>query len=273
MRRPKPRYGRSSVSSYVTGRITPYEKVFGAERFAQSDFPAIAEEARRSGRRTERVEEFGLLPRVGILLQELAAPEAGAAALEFYLAALFHAFHFWRAGCPVYAFEESVIRLLVEAELNLEGWVPRAPHEAAYLELPHGLFWLSVAEDAPPEPAEGIFTRLDRGEQAEIAGAVDLLLVLGMRLDRPGFSAVPLQAELEEPQDEGGESLFRSEIPGAEAAGLYSLQRPAELLLLIRRALWYLDRFGEASERVEGGGGAEGATGLAYYRVSLAEGA
>ena len=105
-----------------------------------------------------------------------------------------------------------------------------------------------------------------------------MLLVLGMRADRPGFSTMGLAADLERGLDLEEPDAFASEIPGADLAGFYSLRRSSEVVILLLRLLWYIDTYAESLERVPGSGTGQprGAsrdmpTGLDHYRVRLVE--
>ncbi len=246
-------------------RTTPYEKVFGEERFAERDFPAIEAEAEEAGLDHARREEFALVARVGILLQDL-APDEASGRLDPYLETLFHAFHFWRAGRHVYGFDETLVRFLVESALDLGGAAVEPPHEALYIALPRHLFWAAVT-DRPPEPVEGMFVKRAAHESA----SAELLLVLGMREDRPGFSTAGLTVSLREEPAAEAEAPFRADIPGADLAGLYSLERTSEIMVLLRRLLWYLEAHPEAAEHTPAGL-APGGGNLDRTRVRLVKG-
>ncbi len=257
-----------------TGRRTPYEAVFAADRLGELEFPAVVEEAARRAVRLTRRDEFAGLERVGSLLRRLVPDEAEPAALDLYLEIVYHCFHFWRRGCRVYACEEALARSLVEAPPALAGRPPPVPHPSFYLELPANLFWVEVEEGRPPEPAEGLFVEHEPGRSPADA---QLLLVLGMRAGRPGFSAVGLAldlgaaARLEEPD------AFAPTIPGADLAGLYCLQRSSEVALLLLRFLWYVDAYPESLERTaaprpgEGSAERDSHTSLERFRVRLVE--
>jgi hypothetical protein len=257
------------------GRRTPYEVVFGVDRLGEREFPAIADEAARRGVPVARRDQFAGMERVGTLLQRLVPEDAEPAALDRHLEILFHCYHFWDAGCRLYACEEAVARALVDGPPALESWPPLAPHRSFYLELPRNLFWAAVAEDEPPEPAEGLFVAMDPDRPS---AEVELLLVLGMRADRPGFSVVGLVADLDEARRLDEREAFAPDIPGADMAGLYSLRRSSEIVLLLLRLLWYLDVYPESLERVAGAGadrphntGRDLPTTLDHYRVRLVE--
>lgn len=260
------------------GRETPYERAFGERRFEEREFPAIQEEAGTRGLDPGDRDQFSLIGRTGLLLRELVPEGTPSGALETYLATLFHAFHFWRGGREMYAFEEEVVRELVEAPPALEGWDPELPAAAVYLELPRQLFWAAVAEEGmPPEPVEGIFVRARSGPEPERLRRLQALMVLGMRPGRAGFSAVEIEAA---PEDAGaglGPDAFRSDLPGAELAELYGLRERQEVVVLLLRLLWYVAERRSAVRRVEGGAEPAddsqegGGTVLRYYRVGPVE--
>ncbi len=256
------------------GRRTPFELVFEVDGLAEREFPELREEAERRGVETARRHEFARLERARALLGQLAPDPVDPVALDRYLDVLFHAFNFWSAGHPLFACDAEPVRDLVETGPDLGGWRPRLPHPALYLELPKNLFWAEAMEDQPPEPVEGVFVTREpvEGTRAE------LLLVMGMRPERPGLSAAGLTVDLEQTLEPSGPDLFRSSIPGAELAGLYSLSRSSEAVLLLLRLLWYIDTYPDSLERVPGADTAEPRasgqpmpTVLDHYRVRRVE--
>ncbi|UCC71203.1 MAG: hypothetical protein JSV86_12500 [Gemmatimonadota bacterium] len=258
----------------TVGRVTPYEVVFGEARFAEQEFPAIAEEAKRRGVSVWRYDRFTLLERVSALLAEVLLEEAGPAAVDQHLQILYHAYHFWCAGCSLYAFEAPVVRSLIESAPDLGGWSFRIPQPSLYVELPKNLFWAQVTEDEPPEPVDGMFVAR---EPDQPIAELELLIVLGIRSERPGFSVAGLRLEPGRARELDEAAAFQSNIPGADLAGLYSLQRYSEAAVLALRTLWYIDACPAACERVRGGGvpefpGHGGPTALDHVRVSLIEG-
>ncbi len=256
------------------GRRTPFELVFAVDELAEREFPELRREADRRRIEIGRRHEFARLERARALLGHLAPDPVDPVALDLYLDVLFHGFNFWAAGRCLYACEPEVVRELIEASPDLGGWRPRLPHPALYFELPKNLFWAEVIADEPPEPVEGLFvTRVAvEDERAE------LMLVLGMRPERPGLSVAGLTVDLGRAPEASEPDLFRSEIPGAELAGLYSLSRSSEAVLLLLRLLWYLDTYPESLERVPGADTSEPhasgqpvPTALEHYRVRRVE--
>ncbi len=257
----------------TVGRITPYEVAFGERSFAEQEFPALAEESERRSLSTWRYDQFTLLGRVAALLERVLPNDAEAAAVDQYAQTLYHGFHFWSAGCPLYAFESAVLRSLIEWPPDLREWPIRIPGPSQYLELAKNLFWAQVTEAGPPEPVEGMFVA---GEAGRGSGGLEILVVLGLRAERPGFSVAGLRLDPRQARRLDEPVAFRSDIPGAERAGLYSLQRYSEAATLVLRALWYIDAHPASCEAVKGGGGRgelgrEALTVLDHFRVSLIE--
>ncbi len=255
----------------IGGRLTPFEMVFGVQRLAEEEFPAIAGEARARTIAAERLSEFAQLQRVVNLLQRLLPEDVEPAAFERYIDVTYHCFHFWDAGCPLLVAEPALISNLIESPPDLRDWTVRSAHPSHYFQLPKNLFWAEAVENTPPEPVEGIFLKVDPEDPAREAR---LLLILGMRPQRLGFSAAGLAADLGEVRDLVEPVAFHSDLPGAALANLYSLSRNSEALLLVLRLLWYLDVYPESVARgnagvvdVEG----DAATALDYDVVRLIE--
>ena len=256
----------------TTGRITPYEVVFGVSGIAEREFPVIDEEANRIDAQGLRRDQFAGLESVGGVLAQLVPDGAEPGAFDHFLAILFHCFNFWKAGHPVYAFEAPVLRDLVDSPPHLADWEAVVPDCSFYAEMPQNLFWSAVSEGQTPEPLEGFFVDVSRtGPSLE----VDVLMVLGMRTDRPGFGVVVATIDLEQIRELDEPDAFASEIPGADLAELYSLQRSSEIGILLLRLLWYIDAHPESLERVEANVSRQRETGrtmptaLGYQRVSL----
>jgi hypothetical protein len=208
---------------------------------ADQHFASISEETVGGAKQRD---VFARLESVAALVQQLVPDDADAAAFDRSLDLIFHCYHFWKAGCPLYALEDGAVRDLIDNPPELSAWTPTPPHASLYLELPQNLLWAAVTEGDIPEPVEGLFLRIEEGQ------AVSILLVLGMRLDRPGFSVSGIEAQVSDATDTDEPGAFRSDIPGADLAGLYSLQRPLEALLLALRVLWYVESYPEAAESV-----------------------
>lgn len=300
-------------------RRTPYELLLPGPEFAEERFPRIAEEAEARGADLDEPGGFVMLAAVGEALREIRPREEEAESIHRYGALLFHAFHFWRAGRPLYLVTTHVARYLVEAGAGASG-EPRAsaadegavdggaadggegdggegdggegdggaagggsdpgsppggrpalPGPAGYLQLPRHLFW---SAGDPPEPVDGLFW--SAGE-----GGLSLLVVLGIRPDRPGFSVVTVPtlppgelgkwAGMDVRED--GED-FRTTLPGGDIENLYSLVTAAEAVKLAARAFGYLEANPDALEPREPTGPPEEAEApppseLPHHRVTL----
>jgi len=212
-------------------RATPFALAFGD---IEPRFPAIAEALGQEGAATTNRDRFVLLEPVGRLLREIVPQDAGADALEAHVLLLHHAYLYWAAEQRVYQISEDALRRAVD-EKRITTLLP---HAAQYLQLPELRVWGTPNEASPPEPLDGMFV-----SEADSAGEIAVLAIFGMRPDRPGFSAVGLEAhpELEIAARDDGTPLFAPTLAGGSAAGLYSVANAGELLLLTCRLLTLLD--------------------------------
>ena len=241
-------------------RLTPYELVFTTADFESRVFPSIRAEADEYGAESLDLGRFAFLTTVSDAVRDLTSDEAPPEALEQYRALLFHAYHFWLNGRRLFVLDRALARFLVESSPSLEDWTFSAPLPAGYAQLPANLFWSSISSDTPPEPVDGFFFTISTG--ADPLGArsriLQLLLVLGIRRERSGFSVIRLEtlldplvspAERETPRErEGG--AFSSVLPGGDLAGLYSILTTDEGIEIAQRTLWYIDRFPEGTVEV-----------------------
>lgn len=278
-----------------TGRLTPYELVFGdAEVFESERFPEIREEIEKRGAGTADPDAFVLLGTVGSLLRDIMPEEdlpkeARSELFRRHGRLLHQAYHFWAFGRRAFAVDRPVIRYLVETSPRVGDWRLRPPAPAGYLQLPRHLFWGRIEPDAPPEPIDGFFWTMIGTEAAEDPpyARLDLLLALGMRPGRPGFASIDVGAPLDAGEEDGdggdddapvhwahadarpGGADFENVLPGGEIEGLYAITTPTEALKLASLCFWYIDRHPEALvgasaesveaiETTETPGGAEG---------------
>lgn len=255
-------------------RLTPYELVFGAAVFEETLFPGIREEVGERGSDATDPEQFVFLTSVGKLLRAIAGDaeplggagegeeaagqgaevgRAGDTAIREHGYLLFHAYNFWTQGRHLFFLEPDALAAVLDETVDAEAGGLQAPHAAGYLQLPLHRVWARVAEVGQPEAVDGVFWAMSGGEEDSPA-RLDLLLVLGMRADRAGFSVVPVGAALEEqgrPGDWAGQARpggndFANTLPGGELDDLVSIETPAEALKLM--ALWfrYLERHPES---------------------------
>jgi hypothetical protein len=280
------RSGGEGEQDAAEARRTPYELVFAADDFEARVFPRIREEARLLGAEAGLREAFGFLSTAGEAIRMVVPTDAPAEALEQYGALFFHGFNFWRFGKRLFLLDKPVARYLVEAAPRLAGWRLDLPQPGLYVQLPANLFWGSISPETTPEPLDGFFVTC--GDGVDPLGRsfrrLEVLAILGIRRDRAGFSVIALDTEVapgaladwvDEAAREDGPD-YRSDLPGGEMAGLYSVLTSSELLKLVLRALWYLDSYpaSVALESVPGRRGTDRPGSpprprLPYYRVSL----
>ena len=257
-------------------RVTPYELLLPEESFAHERFPFVRKEAEERGSGALLLpEQFALLGEAGAILQAIRGEGDDPRLIQHHGALLFHAFHFWQEGFPLFLLSTPVARYVVDSG-PVEGmWSPSLPGPAGYVQLPQHLFWIPGSGDAPPESLDGFFWSAPDPDQ------VSLLVVMGLRKDRPGLSVVPLPtlplsaagvwASLQvRPQGKD----FQSSLPGAELEHLYALEAGAEAVKLAMRVFWYLDSYPGSVER--GGGSDPGVaaqgphpSALEYRRIVL----
>lgn len=233
----------------------PYDLVFGAESMDDRLFPPIAEEASARGLPLDDPERFVFLSSVGKLLQAIGGDEpygtadeesdTGRDAIRQYGRLLYHAFQFWRSGKVRASVDEPTLRRLVEGVAASSPWTLAAPAASGYLRLPRNLIWAAPAPALPPEPADGFFWT--RVEPADAPVRLHVLLALGVRPDRPGFSVVPTTGVVDrEPHwadidARPGGTDFETTLPGGELDRLYSIENAAELLKLASLCFRELD--------------------------------
>jgi hypothetical protein len=243
-----------------TLRISPYEVAFAAG-YEADVFATIAADADLHRTDPLRFERFPLLPSVSDAVRTFGSPDAPPEAVEQYRALLYHGFNYWRYGRPTYLVQSALARFLVEAQPGMEGWELTLPEPSLYLQLPHNLFWGSVSPESTPEPVDGMFVTGAPGR--DLSGnpfiRLEVLMVLGLRRERAGFSVIPFDTEagpgIAAVWAEGGSresgADFENVLPGGEISGLYSLLTVGEVLKLLGRILWYIDRYpGDVSAEI-----------------------
>lgn len=244
----------SGAPTAPSARMTPYELVFTGGEFEANVFPRISAEAEEQGVSTLRPEPFAFLSTAADVVREVTPEDAPPEALDQYRALLFHAYHFWRDGRKLYVIERAAARYLVEAGRSIDAGGATLPFSAAYLQLPTNLFWGSIDTTTPPEPIDGFFLTQHEGTDplGEPFHRLELLMVLGIRRSRAGFSVIPLASELDESLDAllrepvRPEGDFANVLPGGEIDGLYSVLTAAEALKLVVRTFAYAGRNPEA---------------------------
>lgn len=236
----------------VEARLTPYELAFADTSFEAEGFPAIREEAEARGVDDSTPESFLLLAATGRLLREL---DATGAALEPVGMLLFHSYHFWRDGKRLYVVEPELARALPRMTVAADALEFGPPGPAGYVQLPRNLYWARVDEATAPEPVDGFFWTMKGAAAGSGSTArVDVLLALGLRLGRPGFSVIPVGEPLHgrslvtwasaKARPEGED--FANVLPGGELGGLFAVTTAAEALKLFALVAWHVARHPES---------------------------
>ncbi len=256
-------------------RLTPYELFLPGEGFADERFPLIRKEAETRGAGLNDPDGFGLLSEAGAVLREIRGEEDDPHLISQFGALLFHAFHFWKEGYPLLFLETGVMRYLAETGPPEGTWTPVFPGRAGYVQLPHHLVWAPGGEGSPPESLDGFFWSAPDGE------SLSLMVVMGMRKDRPGLAVVPLPplpfasaGEWASMQVRPEGNDFSSSLPGAELERLYAMEAGAEALKLAMRVFWYMEAFpGSVADPGTPGVEEDGPrpTRLPYRRIVLGE--
>jgi hypothetical protein len=234
-------------------RVTPYELLLPQENFADEWFPRIKAEAEERGVPGNDPQTFALLSEVGAVLRTIRGEDDDPQSIHQTGILLFHAYHFWQEGLPFFLLQTEAARFLVNSGPEAGAWTASLPGPAGYLQVPQHLFWVG-GEEGHAESVDGFFWSAPDGEN------LSLLIVMGIRRDRPGYAVVPLPTV---PLAAGGEWAstrvraegedFVSILPGADQEHLFSIQQGAEALKLAMRLFWYLDTFPGSVSAVEGG--------------------
>ncbi len=215
-------------------RLTPYDLAVNEQ--IEHRFPGISEEARLAMKDASDPAQFVSLSTVQQILNDFESPEVlsdqPTAAAE-YLLLLYTAFRFWEGG--------KLVHLLARERWNdvssetAAQTQARSTPDACYLQFTERWFWAQIGEGAPHEPLDGIFVAPSAdGHQ------LTLVAVLGMRVDRVGFSQVSLTVAMEElaaVREEAELPLFEPLMEGGPEAGFRSIGSAADLLLLTQFAL------------------------------------
>ena len=237
----------------MSARETPFDIVF---RPGEIDFDARFDEARAEaearGMEIDDPERFIMLGSVGGLLREMIlAEEAADVSGEIWQAVpadaiaqvgalLYQAYRFRAAGARVFLIDEPTARALVGGE-SVSPPAPAGRIEAGYVQLPRNVFWARADAESAAEPLDGFF--FARGFR------FDVLLALGVRPRRPGFTAIPIAADVDSraaldrwadshARDAGED--FANILPGGDIDALRGLTSAAEALKLAALALRHL---------------------------------
>lgn len=237
-------------------RITPTELSFPGPEARAERFGLIAREAEARDVDDSDPTAFVLLMEVGRAMRELRMSDTKGGTAE-HGALLYHLYHSWRSGNPIYAVETGLARLLAES-VDWTPGRPTPPSSGAYVQLPQHLVWARPDGEAAPESVDGFFWTLS-GDR------VSFLLAMGVRPDRPGFSVSALDPmPLDGAREWVGTRIradgqdFSSTLPGADLERLYEVRTAGEVLKLGARLLLHLESAGEGEHTTVAGG--EGGT-------------
>lgn len=227
-------------------RVTPYDMVFGTGPFEPERFPAIAGEAEGRGFDLLDPERFVMLGETGVLIRLVLGDEDAGGAVSQLGALLYHAFHFWQAGKPVFEITEADARALIAATPDAAArYAPREP--AGYVQLPRNLFWSRIDPAAPAESVDGFFW-VWREFQAPKPARLQLLLVLGLRADRAGLSLIDIAEDVPAKPGAWAETQarvdgedFANVLPGGDIQRLHAITTPLEALKLAALCFRHLE--------------------------------
>ena len=206
-------------------RLHPFDLAFGP--VAEEWFGEIRADG---GREARDPGAFAKLPAVERIMAEM-QPEGGPAepeASEEYLRLLYVAYHFWEQGRETVTVPDKVLEIS-----NTQHATPNT-EVAWYFVLARNRFWAQVNPTEPHEPVDGFFlVSTSRKEYV-------LLVILGLREERQGFSQISLIVTTPEMERAVPVRLppLAPVMPGGEAAGFRSIVSADDLLYLVRLALF-----------------------------------
>lgn len=233
-------------------RLTPYALVFDAPTFHDDFFPRIATDEQAYGHAHDPAQLIALESGEALLQAVLPADALGPAAapgrapggasafvVDRYSALLFAVYRFWGADRPEYHFDEAATRALLEHPPGLGAWSLTQAPAAGYVVLPKNLVWSRVEDEEAPEPVDGFFWVRTEGDAPQLV----VVLALGMREGRPGFSILDVAAAIPEAGSfpaAADDDDFANFLPGGELQHLFGVQTPGAALRLATLALWYI---------------------------------
>jgi len=251
-------------------RATPWEFLFESAGEARDFVSAVGEEAEGRGAQPDTLESFLTMGSVDHLIRRLEGAVDQDGALVRFGGLAFQAYHFTKAGCPLYLLSVHAARYLVE---GVPPGRPEPPATSGYVQLPQHLFWASeVGSGEAPASIDGIFWT------SAPSGILHTLVVTGVRPDRPGIGVVPLPAApladastWLDTDTRGGSGDFSASLPGAELDGLYQVSTAGELLKLLARFFAYVAGVPSCLEAMDPhtGSDAPRPSSLSYSRVRL----
>ena len=222
--------------------MTPYDPIFERADFEQDLFPALRDDADERGLDTTDVNSFLQLAAFGDVLQLLSPRESmDAPPVTGVTALAYHGFHFWLHGKRNDVLDEAATRTLLDSAHGPIGdWPMRPPVPSGYVSLAHHILW-AMPDAGAAEPVHGFF-------YVHGPSHIDLLLALGVRRDRPGFTAMEVAMPCPTPAPghfgdiparEGGND-FANVLPGGEHRSLHAVTNTGEVFKLASRVFHQL---------------------------------
>ena len=214
-------------------RLTPFDLVFTQE--ISSRFPSVADGLLRDQADPADRDAF-LMNREAVSVIHDLVPQGGLGDAVAHLAALVHhAYLFWRGGGWTFTLDRATLNRLLRSPRPGKRSRHTGLPDAYYLQVPRQLVWGRLGTDEPYQPLDGCF--VSPGPDV----ALRALGVFGLHPDRMGFAVVEAEGEAAEwprPDGPGGgeDEPFAPHMDGGSKAGLYSVNDPAELLLLAHLA-------------------------------------
>ena len=224
-------------------RVTPYEMALPGRAFTEERFELIREEADRRGADLHDPGAFSMLDQTGRAIADIRVEDENPVLFVQYGVILFHAFHFWTSGEPLYllATEAAIEVARAGAPSGPTDWAFAAPSAAGYVQLPHYLFWARPEAGGPAESLDGFSWVLTPARR------LHLLAVSGMRADRPGLGVLPVpEIPAEEASRWAAATVrergddFASTLPGGD--DLCSIETLGEVVKLAGRLFRQLEQ-------------------------------
>lgn len=252
-------------------RPSPYEIGTPGRAFREVVFGEIRDEGGATGADLADPGSFFRLDATGRALRELSGDSGGGVWGDPFGAFIFHTFHFWAAGEQLYVVGEAAARSLAASPPECFRWRGELPAVAGYVQLPKHLFWSPAGEEEGAEPVDGFFWTRCAGP------TLSLLVAMGIRRNRPGFSLTELppagmagagewpRAQVREMGED-----FAPVLPGGDLGRLHSILTLGEMLKLAAR-VFFASVSGEETppapdERGAAGSGPEGSV-LPFRRI------
>jgi hypothetical protein len=212
------------MSREAINRPHPFDLMFSG--FRSERLPAIRTELRDDS----DINAFLLAAHALELMRELRPDEGLGDAVDDFVAFVHAAYLFWRDGEHTIRADDPATRQFCRPGRRAAGQAALAATTTLYIQIAPRLVWGQLAAEGPFEPLDGWFT---------VPGHAGLRLVacFGVHAQRPGVSVVTVEGPLPATAERAdGTAIFAPTMPGGDAAHLFAVSTPDELLLLGWRA-------------------------------------